>query len=102
MDLTGQLLHRYWFKTREHLGFGVTAYSVEDARELIGAASRRVGWRLEVIEIIEDVDIRDLDQNRVVPNMGPPNFRDVWFPNLNLSLDGPVWRTQSNNPRACI
>ena len=78
------LLHRYWFQTKSHLGFGVTAYSVEDAQELVDDAVRRIGWRSEVVKIIEDVDVRNLDQNHVVPNMGPPNFRGVWFPNLNL------------------
>jgi hypothetical protein len=28
--------------------------------------------------------VRDLDQGHVIPNMGPPNLRGVWFPMLNL------------------
>lgn len=79
------LLHRYWFKTKEPLGFGVTAYSIEDARGLVDAAARSVGWSFEVVEIVADVDVRELDQNHVIPNLGPPNFRGVWLPNLNLS-----------------
>lgn len=79
-----RLLQRYWFETREHLGFGVTAYSVDDAKSLIEGAACRLGWDYEVLEIVEDVDVRDLDQGHVVPNMGPPNFRGVWYPNLNL------------------
>ena len=79
------ILHRYWFQTRENLGFGVTAYSEDDARHLIEHA---VGTRPldgEVVRIIVDVDVRDLDQRHVVPNMGPPNLRGVWFPMLNLT-----------------
>ena len=81
------LLHRYWFDTKGkgHLGFGVTAYSLEDATTLVDDVAKRLGLSAEVIKIVEDVDVRDLDQNHVVPNMGPPNFRGVWFPNLNLS-----------------
>ena len=79
------LLHRYWFQTKEHFGFGVTAYSVEDAKALVDQAARCIGWSADTVKIIEDVDVRELDQNHVVPNMGPPNFRGVWFPNLNLS-----------------
>ena len=30
--------------------------------------------------MIENVDIRELDQGHVVPNMKPPNWRGVWFP----------------------
>ena len=78
-------LHRYWFQTKEHYGFGVTAYTVEDAKALVDKAALYIGWSTETIKIIEDVDVRDLDQNHVVPNMGPPNLRGVWFPNLNLS-----------------
>ena len=79
-----KLLHCYWFKTKNDLGFGVTAYSIDDAKGLVDVAARRIGRSYEVIEIVEDVDVRELDQNHVVPNMGPPNFRGVWFPNLTL------------------
>ena len=30
--------------------------------------------------VIDDVDVRDLDQRHVVPNMGDPAVRGVWFP----------------------
>ena len=83
-ELHSPLLRRYWFQTREHLGFGVSAFSVDDAKSLIDDAARRLGWDYEILGIVEDVDVRDLDQGHVVPNMGPPNFRGVWFPNLNL------------------
>lgn len=79
------LLHRYWFKTKQHPGFGVTAYSIEDARRLVDDAARRIGSNCEVVEIVEDIDVRELDQEHVIPNMGPPNLRGVWFPFLNLS-----------------
>jgi len=31
-----------------------------------------------------DVDVRELDQRHVVPNMGPPSIFGVWYPRLNL------------------
>ena len=85
--MSHSLLHRYWFDTKGkgHLGFGVTAYSVEDAKVLVDEAAKRLGLSAQVNEVVEDVDVRDLDQNHVVPNMGPPNFRGVWFPNLIVS-----------------
>jgi len=83
--MEGSLLHRHWFRTKQHLRFGVTAYSIEDAKSLVHDAARRIGSSCEVIEIVEDIDVRELDQNHVVPNMGLPNFRGVWFPNLNPS-----------------
>jgi hypothetical protein len=78
------LLTRYWFRVRQGLGFGVTAYSIEDARHLFAQASLNVDFDSDVLEIIENVDIRALDQAHVIPNMGPPNLRGVWFPLLNL------------------
>jgi hypothetical protein len=83
-ELNNPLLRRYWFKTKERFGFGVTAYSLEDARHLVADVAQTLGMNYEVLDIIEDVDVRTLDQNHVVPNMGAPNFRGVWFPNLNL------------------
>ena len=81
-ELNNHLLMRYWFKTKEHFGFGVTAFSLEDAKSLLDDAARSLGIDYEVLEIIEDIDIRSLDQGHVLPNMGPPNLRGVWFPNL--------------------
>ena len=37
-ELNNPLLRRYWFKTKEHFGFGVTAFSLEDAMRLIDDA----------------------------------------------------------------
>jgi hypothetical protein len=82
--MQGSLLHRYWFKTKDDLGFGVTAYSTDDAKSLVTDAARLIGLSYEVVEIVEDVDVRELEQDHVVPNMGPPNFRGVWFPNLSV------------------
>lgn len=81
-ELSNPLLRRYWFKTREDLGIGVTAYSVDDARNLIDNEACSLPWDYEVLEVVEDVDVRDLDQDHVVPNVGPVNFRGVWYPNL--------------------
>ena len=31
-------------------------------------------------EVLPDVNVADLDQGHVVPNMNPPNWRGIWFP----------------------
>lgn len=80
MELSSPLLHRFWFKTSNHYGIGVTAYSREDALELIKNAEYLRDENIE--SVVDDVDIRTLDQGQVIPNMGPPNFRGVWFPNF--------------------
>ncbi len=61
-------------------GCGVTAYSLEDAYEII---AKRVfaGEALPGIQNeIEDVEVSTLDPRLVRPNMGDPTTRGVWFP----------------------
>jgi hypothetical protein len=82
--LSNSLLHRYWFALSRGLGIGVTAYSREDAEIMAMRACEASGWGFEVVDVITDVDVRDLDQNHVIPNMGAPNVKGVWFPMLNL------------------
>ena len=43
-----------------------------------------MGWSFVPDAAVEDIDIRELDQNHVVPNMAPVNLRGVWFPALSL------------------
>ncbi len=81
---TPTALRRYWFTVPSHLGIGVTATSRNEAEALARDAARRLGWRFEGTACTEDVDVRDLDQRHVVPNMGPPNLLGVWYPQLNL------------------
>lgn len=82
--LGNPLLHRYWFRTGSVSGFGVTAYSWEDARGLL----RQNGWSADVLDeitdVIEDVDVSSLDSSHVLGNLGPPNLRGVWYPCMNL------------------
>ena len=67
-ELNSSLLRRYWFKIEEGFGLGVTAYSVDDAKALL--REQTSPWDCQVLDIVEDVDIRDLDQNHVIPNIG--------------------------------
>jgi hypothetical protein len=78
-------LRRFWFPIPGRLGIGVTAESRAEAEALAeqAAAQFRLPLPLELSSIVEDVDIRDLDQNHVIPNMGSPNLRGVWFPRIN-------------------
>jgi hypothetical protein len=83
-QLDTSLLHRYWFSTTSGPGIGVTAYSVEDARRLLETALPHLIADIDPNTVIEDVDIRSLDQNHVIPNIGPPNVRGTWYPRLNV------------------
>lgn len=84
-------LHRYWFRwdgdLREltpgaALGYGVTAVDRRDAERLLSAALLG-GESLPTGAVVaEDVDVRDLDEGHVLPNMGDPSVRGVWYPRV--------------------
>jgi hypothetical protein len=83
-ELKDSRLRRFWFPVPGSYGYGVTAYSRPEAEALARGAADKLGRSFEATEVIEDVDVRELDQQHVAPNMGPPNFRGIWFPRLNL------------------
>jgi hypothetical protein len=81
------LLRRYWFKFEPlgkpsslNLGCGVTAYSLDDAVALLRERVFMDQPLPRIAQTIEDVDVRTLDQGRVIPNMGVVTRRGVWFP----------------------
>ena len=67
------------------MGIGVSAYSRAEAETMARNAASRMGWAFDANGVVEDVDVRGLDQNHVVPNMGPVTFHGVWYPMLNLA-----------------
>lgn len=86
----------FWFITFPENPYGpknigVTAFSKDHAITLITNEALK-GSFIEPMakeindntEVIEDIDIRILDQNHVIPNMGAVTFQGIWYPNLNL------------------
>jgi hypothetical protein len=83
-----QELTRYWFEfdlTDDipgivRLGCGVTARTYADAIEIISNDIFKSNKLPVIKNCIENIDVRNLDQNHVIPNMLSPNNRGVWFP----------------------
>jgi hypothetical protein len=78
-------LRRFWFPADQGFGIGVTATSESEAHALAQEAASRylpVGARL--LGVVPDVDVSTLDAGHVLPNIGPPVVRGVWYPRLNL------------------
>ena len=91
--LKGSWLISYWITTGNRwgpLGFGVTAFSIEDASRLISAEGFDIPKTLEELQVRENITFAELDQNHVVPNMGPMIMRGVWYPRCNLRLPPPL------------
>lgn len=62
------------------LGCGVTAFNYDDA---ISILKKRVFISTPIPDIkkfIENVNVNDLDQGHVIPNMRSPHERGIWFP----------------------
>jgi hypothetical protein len=101
----GARLQRYWFVGDAEdpfgvTGIGVTAFTEEDARGLIRRALPALpeqalapwrAWsldRLSCARVVENVDVRVLDQGHVIPNMGLVVDRGVWWPKLSPPASG--------------
>jgi hypothetical protein len=88
-------MKRYWFnfeiedgKSSEYpagviLGCGVTAFSYQDAINILREKVFTGGEMPKIRKVIEDVNINDLDQDHIIPNMRPPIYRGVWFPQID-------------------
>lgn len=84
------ILRRYWFefvrpvegdrRSPFSLGFGVTAWTEDDARHLLRERVFRDHPVIEIAHVQEDVDVSSLDPGHVLPNIGDPTQRGVWFP----------------------
>lgn len=72
-------------------GIGVTARSYEDAFDLIRQQGID-GWYAHACEINirRGIRIADLPQSNVVPNIGPMQFRGVWYPATNIGWGAPA------------
>jgi hypothetical protein len=73
-------LRRFWFKRLVGIGYGVTAYSLEDAEQHLCSSGLPRDW----VTVVEDVDVSLLDPHHVLPNVGAVIFPGVWFPALKL------------------
>ena len=80
---------RYWFEfdlesqnapAGVRLGCGVTAYSYDDALNLISEQLFSGRDMPAITRVIEDVDVSTLDAGHVLPNMELPKRRGIWFP----------------------
>ena len=75
----------FWIKPADPAGprgFGVTAWSLEDAVALLKEAGYTI--ELDTATVRENVQPHEIDENHVAPNAGPSVLRGVWYPCLNV------------------
>ena len=78
------LLRRYWFPASVGFGVGVTAFSLEEARDLAQRGLLNLPSGATLGDPEPDVEIPILDQSHVVPNMGICTVRGIWYPKVVL------------------
>jgi hypothetical protein len=77
------LLHTYWITTGDAhgpLGYGVTAWSLEDAIRIIRGFGYNLPENPKGVRVKRGVSVADLDEPHVVKNMGPIVVRGLWYP----------------------
>lgn len=62
------------------LGYGVTAFSITDAFEILARAGCRLPDDKSTLRIRSNIKPADLDQRHVCVNIGPIVVRGVWYP----------------------
>ncbi len=73
------------------LGFGVTAWNLADALNIITAVGygQYLPDQLSTLQVTEDVKTSGLERLHIVPNMGPIVVRGMWYPFVVLGV--PRW-----------
>lgn len=80
-----ELLTKYWIEldTTDNSWkmIGVTAFTEEDALNLIKKyISNDKNWK--IVNIKKDISISELDHNHIIPNIGIPEVRGIWYPKV--------------------
>lgn len=72
--------------SRSLIGIGVTAFSLDDAIDIIRGSGlgECLPENLSEMRVVENVGYNDLDKSHVQPNMGPLVVRGLWYPFLNV------------------
>ena len=88
------MLRRYWFAFNIapgevgiypsyaglSYGCGVTAYTYDDAIHVLHEKLFKDAPTPPIESVTEDIDVSSLDAGHVLPNMGDPTHRGIWFP----------------------
>jgi hypothetical protein len=89
-------LKRYWFEfdfsgdEPSQYGYlpihgcGITAYDYDDALLIMRRFILPNNQLPKFSRIIENIDVSTLEDMKIIPNLGVPVWRGVWYPAFNL------------------
>jgi hypothetical protein len=66
--------------------YGVTAYSLSDALRILREFGVELPDDISSFKVVEGIRVSDLDQNHIVPNIGPIVVRGVWYPHQKIGV----------------
>jgi hypothetical protein len=95
-------LTAYWIKSpfpHAPLGFGVTAWSLDDALRIIVDLDygRYLPDDPAGVQVREGITVAELDQPHVAANMGPIAVRGMWYPFVAVGI--PRWAEERRTGR---
>ena len=64
--------------------YGVSGYSLEDALQLLRSAGFAIDPSSPSVTVREHARLTDFEARHIGPNMGPMQFRGVWYPRMNV------------------
>lgn len=82
-------LTAYWIDgpdPKGPLGYGVTAFSLTDAVEIVRRAGYQLPDEASALQIRADVKPADIEHRYVREHMGPIVVRGLWYPFLDVGL----------------
>ena len=84
-----ELLTAFWIVPPHRdgpLGYGVTAFSLADAFNIIQSLGYELPDDHSMFQITTNIRVTDLDDSHVVKNMCPIVVRGLWYPFFQIGL----------------
>jgi len=63
-------------------GCGVTAYNFDDAKTLLETQLFKDDPFPNIKNVCENIDVSTLDAGHILPNIGMPANRGIWYPSI--------------------
>ncbi len=87
--MLGSILTAFWIEDPDPsgpLGYGITAFSLTDALEIIRRAGYRLPDDISTLSIQVGIQFADIPHDFVRKHMGPIVVRGLWYPFIAVGL----------------
>lgn len=87
--MSHSILTAFWIEGPDQsgpLGYGVTAFSLTDAFEIVARAGYQLPDDKSTVRFRADIKVADLEHRFVREHMGPIVVRGLWYPFSDVGL----------------